>query len=405
MAKPVANSSPTRPALEVADIFRAHGAEYLQTHRVTEGQRKVIRAILQCRTAALGGHVEECNNCGAQRIAYNSCRNRHCPKCQWLEQARWVEQQVADLLPIEYYHVIFTLPQELNELARWQPRLVYDLLFEAASKTLLKFGQQELGGELGITAVLHTWGQTLQTHIHLHCLVTGGALAADGQSFRRCRQGFLCSVEELSAVYRAHYCAGLRRWAQQAANSGAPMEAQWAAQAGRLAGALSERAWVVYAKRPHCGPGQVIEYLSRYTQRVASSNARLLDLSEGVVSFRYKDYRAGGVNQVMRLPASEFIRRFLQHVLPAGYVRIRHYGLLASRERGRKLARCRELLRTAPVGQVVQQAAKAELLRGLSARELKRCEECGSSELVRVAQWQGGESPPLKLGQGERRMA
>lgn len=405
LTKPAVNSSPARPALEVADIFRAHGAEYLQTHRVSEGQRKVIRAILQCRTAALGGHVEECNNCGVQRIAYNSCRNRHCPKCQRLEQARWVEQQVADLLPIEYYHVIFTLPQELNELARWQPRLVYDLLFAAARETLLEFGQRELGGELGLTAVLHTWGQQLQTHIHLHCLVTGGALSADGQSFRRCRQGFLFDVTKLSAVYRAHYCAGLRRWAQQAANSAAPVEAQWAAQAERLAAELSELAWVVYAKRPHCGPQQVIEYVSRYTQRVAISNTRLLELAEGVVSFRYKDYRAGGVSKVMRLPASEFIRRFLQHVLPAGYVRIRHYGLLASRERARKLARCRALLRAAAVERALPEETRAEWWRRLSERELKRCEECGSGELVRVAQWNCGESPPLRLGKAARRVA
>jgi hypothetical protein len=264
-----------------------------------------MQAILRRRTAALGGHVEECHNCGAQRIAYNSCRNRHCPKCQRLEQARWVEQQVADLLPLEYYHVIFTLPQELNELARWQPRLVYDLLFAAASASLQESGQRKLGGESGVTAVLHTWGQTLQTHIHLHCLVTGGALSEDGQSFRRCRQGFLFGVEELSAVCRAHYCAGLRRWAQTAAG------AQWAAQVERLAGELSELAWVVYAKRPLCGPQQTLEYVSRYTQRVAISNARLLELAEGVVSFRYKDYRAGGVSKIMHLPAHEFIRRFL----------------------------------------------------------------------------------------------
>lgn len=405
MATPVANSIPTRPALEVADIFRAHGAEYLQTHRVTEGQRKVLRALLHCRTAALGGHVEECNNCGAQRIAYNSCRNRHCPKCQGAEQARWVERQVADLLPIEYFHVIFTLPQELNELARWQPRLVYDLLFAAARETLLEFGQRELGGEIGVTAVLHTWGQTLQTHIHLHCLVTGGALAADEKSFRRCRQGFLCSVEELSAVYRAHYCAGLRRWAQQAGSAAAPVEAQWGARAERLAEELSAVAWVVYAKRPVCGPQQVIEYVSRYTQRVAISNARLLALSAGVVSFRYKDYRAGGVNKVMRLPASEFIRRFLQHVLPAGYVRIRHYGLLASRGRAQKLARCRALLRAASVEQTGPKETRAEWWRSSSRQALSRCAECGSGELVRVAQWKFGESPPLNCWRGARGVA
>ncbi len=405
MAAAIATTEAPRPPLEVADIFRAHGAEYLHTHRVTEAQRRVLRAIVQCRTAALGGHIEECDTCGAERIAYNSCRDRHCPKCQRLKQAVWVEERVADLLPIEYYHLVFTLPHELNELARWYPREVYDLLFEAANETLREFSRRELGGELGVTAVLHTWGQTLQYHIHLHCIVTGGALSVDGESFRRCRQGYLFGVKELSAVYRDRYCAGLRRWAREAVGVETPPGAPLAGRLEELARELSEVEWVVYAKRPLCGPEQVIEYLSRYTQRVAISNSRLIELAEGMVSFRWKDYQAGGTIKVMRLPAEEFIRRFLQHVLPEGYVRVRHYGLLASRERERKLARCRELLNAAESRREERKETSAELLLRLTGQDLAQCEQCGEGKMVRVAEWEFGERPLVGLWRRELRAA
>lgn len=375
------------PALEVADIVRAHGAEYVQTHGVTGEQRRVLRALVQCRTARLGGHVEACEKCGATRLAYNSCRDRHCPKCQGLQQVRWVEQQVADLLPLEYYHVIFTLPHELQEVARREPRAVYDLLFAAASGSLQELGQRELGGEVGVTAVLHTWGQTLQYHIHLHCLVTGGALSADGQRLRRCRVGFLVSVERLSASYRAHYCAGLRRWAERA-------EPALGAQLAVLAQTLQEREWVVYAQRPLCGPEQVIKYVGRYTQRVAISNGRLLSLTAGQVRFRYKDYRRGGLWQVMELSAAEFLRRFLQHVLPAGYVRIRHYGLLASRGRAQKLARCRVLLQVAEPERAPGREPSAALFQRLTGQDLRQCAQCGAVQMVVVVVWEAGESPP-----------
>jgi hypothetical protein len=304
-----------------------------------------------------------------------------------LQQVRWVEQQVADLLPVEYFHVIFTLPHELNEVARGQAREVYDLLFAAASGSLQELGERELGGEVGVTAVLHTWGQTLQYHIHLHCLVTGGALSADGAQFRRARAGFLFSVERLSAAYRARYCAGLRRWAARA-------EPGLGAQLAELAQTLSARAWVVYAQRPVCGAAQVIEYVSRYTQRVAISNGRLLSLTEGRVRFRYKDYQRGGVWQVMELSANEFLRRYVQHVLPAGYVRIRHYGLLASRCRAAKLARCRALLQVAEVGRATGWEASVTLLARLTGQDLTQCAQCGVGRMVVVAHWEAGKSPP-----------
>lgn len=335
VSAPVAS---TRPPLELADVFRASSEVYLHTHSLTTQQRRVMRAILGCRTAAMGSHTEPCANCGQPRIAYNSCRNRHCPKCQQHKQLLWTAQREAELLPLEYFHVVFTLPHQFNEWARRYPRVMYDLLFAAATKSLLALGRRTLGGELGITAILHTWGQTLQQHIHLHCIVTGGALSADGQRFPRTRPGFLGSVEALSASYQQHYLAGLQRWAAESD------EADLTRELRALVQSVSTRAWVVYAKRPMCGPQQVISYLGRYTQRVAIGNSRLLSLRAGRVRFRWKDYRANGQTKAMELSCEEFTRRFLQHVLPSGYVRIRHYGLLASRGRAQRLARCRVLL-------------------------------------------------------------
>lgn len=327
-----------RPPLELADVFRASGAAYEQTHPTTMQQRRVLRAIVNCRTAALGSHREPCANCGRERIAYNSCRNRHCPKCQQHKQLLWTAQRAAELLPIEYFHVVFTLPHQFNPWVRRYPRTIYDLLFASATQSLLSMGRRNLGGALGITAVLHTWGQTLQQHIHLHCIVTGGALSADGQRFQRARPGFLGAVEALSAQYKAHYHANLQRWAEEADDPHLTRELR------ALMESVAATAWVVYAKRPMCGPQQVIAYLGRYTQRVAIGNSRLLSLTAGRVRFRWKDYRAHGQAKAMELSCEEFTRRFLQHVLPPGYVRIRHYGLLASRGRAQRLARCRVLL-------------------------------------------------------------
>ena len=334
-----------RPLLELADVFRAGGEEYLRTHPVTLQQRRVLRAIVNCRTAALGSHTESCANCGQARIAYNSCRNRHCPKCQQHKQMLWTAQREAELLPIEYFHVVFTLPHELNAVARRYPRTIYDFLFAAATHSLLALGQRTLGGALGITAVLHTWGQTLQQHLHLHCLVTGGALSAAGQRFQRARAGFLGSVEALSASYQQHYVSALQRWAATTD------DALLARELRDLTQRVAKTAWVVYAKRPMCGPQQVIAYLGRYTQRVAIGNSRLLSLTAERVRFRWKDYRAQGQVKAMELTHEEFTRRFLQHVLPTGYVRLRHYGLLASRGRAQRLARCRALLQASASGE------------------------------------------------------
>lgn len=345
-----------RPAYELADIVRAYGATYRRTHDVLPVQSLALRAIARCRTAALGGHVEACDACSARRVAYNSCRNRHCPKCQGRARAKWVAAQQALLLPIEYFHVVFTLPHTLNALARVNPRRVYALLFHAAATTLQCFARdpRHLGAELGVTAVLHTWGQNLSQHLHVHCVVTGGGLSADGQRWVRTRRGFLFPVRALSKVFRGKFVAGLRQLrarqllhfaGDSAALTDEHVWTDWLR-------ALRVTAWVVYAKPPFGGPERVLKYLGRYTHRIAISNQRLVSIGDGIVRFCWKDYAHHNQVRVMALPAAEFLRRFLLHVVPSAFMRIRHFGLLANRHRAAKLARCRALLEPTTPGKV-----------------------------------------------------
>jgi putative transposase/transposase-like zinc-binding protein len=339
---------PSSPPVEVADIVRAYGTAFRATHTVSHEQARVLRAIAHCRTAALGGHVEHCVSCGTERICYDSCRNRHCPKCQGRARAKWLAAEQALLLPIPYFHVVFTFPHYLNPLIRVNQRLLYDLLFQTAAQTLQEFARapNHLGAELGITAVLHTWGQTLTEHVHVHCVVTGGGVSLDGTQWRACPRRFLFAVKALGAVFRGKYLAGLERLRTQQqltfAGESAPLaeEAAWIP----LRQHLSAKPWVVYAKPPWGSPEQVLKYLSRYTHRVAIANSRLVFVGNGVVRFRYTDYAAGGTAKVMELRAEEFLRRFLLHVVPTAFVRIRHYGLLANRARQEKLTRARHLL-------------------------------------------------------------
>src|SRR5713101_380979 len=335
-----------RPRLELAEIVRHDVDDDRRTHRLTSVQHRALRAIAACRTATLGGHRETCDRCGTVRLAYNSCRNRHCPKCQTLTKERWLSARRADLLPIPYFHVVFTLPHDLNALAQGNPRVIYALLFRAAADTLLTFGRdpRHLGGTIGITAILHTWSQTLTEHVHVHCLVTGGALSPDRTRWIRGRPTFLFPVKALSAVFRAKYLAGLHRAFTDGqltfAAGTAPL-----ADAGRFAALLAQlRAtpWVVYAKRPIGGQAQVLKYLCRYTHRIAISNARLVSRVDGVVHFRWKDYADGGRPKIMALGVEEFLRRFLVHVLPRGFVRIRHFGFLANRQRRSAIACARQ---------------------------------------------------------------
>ena len=334
--------------LTLGDLVRAHGDAYRRTHRLATVQRLALGAIAACRTALLGGHRETCDHCGATRLTFNSCRNRHCPTCQAQASARWIAARRADLLPIPYFHVVFTLPHALNALAQGNPRVLYTLLFRAAADTLLTFGRdpRHLGGTIGITAILHTWSQTLTEHLHVHCLVTGGALSRDRTRWIHGRAAFLFPVQALSIVFQAKYLEGLHH-AFQAGQLTFAAGTTPLADAARFAALLAQlRAtpWVVYAKRPFGGPAQVLTYLGRYTHRIAISNARLVSLVDGVVRFRWKDYADRGHTKIMALAVDEFLRRFLLHVLPRGFVRIRHFGLLANGQRRSAIRRARHLL-------------------------------------------------------------
>ena len=388
--------APTRRRGELADLVRTHGAAYRQAHRLTRGQHRALRAIGACRTAALGGHTEECDHCGALRIAYNSCRNRHCPKCQTLAKERWLAARRADLLPVEYFHVVFTLPHALNPLAQGNPRVLYGLLFQAARETLATFGDdpRHLGGEVGGLAILHTWGQTLEQHLHLHCVVPGGALTRDGRTWRPAKPGFLFPVRALARVFRGKYLAGL----QQAFTRGALRFASGVAGLAdptvfrQFLTMLRASDWVVYAKPPFTGPTQVLEYLGRYTHRVALSNDRLLSVDGGQVRFRWRDYAHANRLKTMTLAAEEFLRRFLLHVLPDGFVRIRHFGFLANRGRTGKLAQCRALLAAVPPETPAVESVAALLLR-LTGVDITQCPVCRAGHLRVTAVFRPGHPP------------
>jgi hypothetical protein len=341
-----------RPALEVADIFRAHGPAWRDAQRGHLGlaQLKVMSAITQCRTAALGGHVLRCDGCGLDQVSYNSCRNRHCPKCQSSAAKRWLDARQADLLPVEYYHVVFTLPAPIADIAYQNKAALYGLLFDISAETLLRIAAdpKHLGASIGATLVLHTWGSALTHHPHVHGIVPGGGLAPDGSHWVACRPGFFLPVRVLSRLFRRRFLEELQRlhdggqlrfFGEHAALANAAAFKTWLAP-------LRKSEWVVYAKRPFAGPQAVLAYLSRYTHRVAISNSRLLSMDERGVTFRWKDYRAKGKtrHKAMTLSPQEFMRRFLLHVLPGGFHRIRHYGLLANSNRRDNLALARELL-------------------------------------------------------------
>jgi hypothetical protein len=342
----------SRPPLEVADIVRARGLEYRRVHRghLSLGQLKVLSAIERCRTAELGGHRLHCDTCNTDTLAYNSCRNRHCPKCQASAAERWLEAQEANILPVPYCHVVFTLPEALRSIAWQNKAVVYDLLFKLASKTLLTIAAdaKHLGAEVGLTAVLHTWGSSLSHHPHLHCIVTGGGLSEDGKRWVRSRPNFFVPVKVLSRLFRRYFLEALIK-AHGKGKLRFFTDLEHLNDTDSFAGylePLKKIDWVVYAKRPFAGPEAVLTYLSRYTHRIAISNRRLLAFDERGVTFRYKDYRRKKANPwtSMTLNTDEFLRRFLLHVLPSGFHRIRHYGLLANARRKHKLKIARELL-------------------------------------------------------------
>ena len=358
------NTLAARPRLEVADIFRAHGAAYRQCHPLSAEQAAVLRRLAACRTAALGGHVEACDRCGYARITYNSCRDRHCPKCQAAKRAQWLEVRLERLLPVDHFHVVFTLPDSLNPLMRYNQRRLYDLLFQAAAQTLLTLAAdpKRLGAQIGVTAILHTWGQNLLFHPHLHCVVTGGGLVADGRWVAG-RANYFLPVKVLGRMFRGKFLDGLQQALAQGDLSLTGSVAELAEPRAwrRWMDRLYRQEWLVYAKRPFGGAERVFRYLGRYSHRVAISNSRLLTLENEHVSFQYKDYADDKRLKVMRLSADEFIRRFLLHVLPKRFVRIRHYGLLAGRNVNTRLAYCHQLLAdTAPAALTANKPAWLE---------------------------------------------
>jgi putative transposase/transposase-like zinc-binding protein len=336
--------------LEVADIFRRHGDAWRTANagHLSHGQLRVMSAIEACRTAALGGHVEQCEDCAHTRIAYNSCRNRHCPKCQWSAAAEWLAARQAELLPVPYFHVVFTLPAQIGAIPSQNKAKVYGILFKAAAEALTTIAAdpKHLGARIGLTAVLHTWGQNLDHHPHVHCIVPGGGLAPDSERWVACRPNFFLSVRVLSRQFRrlflqyldAAFVAGELQFFSDLTALRAPSAFK------QYLAPLRRSEWVVFAKHPFAGPEQVLAYLARYTHRVAIANSRLVSLSDRKVCFRWKDYRQDGKGKVMTLQAGEFIRRFLMHTLPDGFHRIRHYGLFANGHRADKVELCRKLL-------------------------------------------------------------
>ncbi|SDE42972.1 Transposase zinc-binding domain-containing protein [Variovorax sp. CF079] len=355
-----------------------------------------MRAIETCRTAALGGHVEQCDACGHQRIAFNSCRNRHCPKCQSLARAQWLEDRQAKLLPVEYFHVVFTVPQEIAAIAYQNKAVVYDILFHAAAETLrtIAADPRHLGASIGFISILHTWGQNLMHHPHLHCVVPGGGLAPDGQRWVACRPGFFLPVRVLSRLFRRLFLERLHQASEEGAlrffTSLAPLQ-EPAVLATYLA-PIARTEWVVYSKPPFGGAHQVLEYLGRYTHRVAISNNRLVEFTGRTVAFAWKDYRHESRRKVMRLEAGEFVHRFLLHVLPTGFQRIRHYGLLANRNRDARLEHCRELM-AAPVVELpaapIGYQDRYQRLTGVSLRD---CPHCGHGQMILIESFLPGTS-------------
>jgi hypothetical protein len=380
------------PGLEVAHIVARFGPAYREQHRLPERHRRVLWDIENCRTEALGGHLSECDHCGARQVHYNSCRNRHCPKCQSLDKERWLEKRSQELLPVPYFHVVFTLPQELNPLVLRNQRVLYDLLFETASQTLLEIAADPkyLGAQIGMLGVLHTWNQQLLDHPHVHFIVPGGGLSPDRRRWVACRPSFFLPVRVLSRVFRRKFLHRLRALYAEGALSfpGQIAELGQKASFDELIARLFAKKWVVYSKPPFGGPQQVLDYLARYTHRVAISNNRLVRMDDEQVTFSYRDRAHGDRCREMTISGEEFLRRLLLHVLPDGFVRIRSYGLLASRNREKNLALCRELLgaELPPARPETPRESWNELLQRLTGIDPLVCPQCQKGHLRTIGE-------------------
>jgi len=379
---------------EVADVIREHGAAFLERHRPSREQRRVLTDLVQCRTAILGGHAKKCDQCGHIVCVYNSCRNRHCPKCQGAARAAWLEARQQELLDVEYFHVVFTLPHELAPLALQNRRTVYALLFRAASETLLTLARdpRQLGARIGCLAVLHTWGQNLLAHPHLHCVIPGGGMSLDGERWVSCRDGFFLPVRLLSRLFRGKFLAMLLLAfeQQQLEFHGQLTELQHPKAWEGWLEPLRNKEWLVYAKPPFGGPRQVLKYLARYTHRVAISNRRILSFDKDRVTFTWKDYASGNRRRIMTLDPHEFLRRFLLHVLPSGFTRIRYFGFLANRNRAENLLQARRLIEEHRADGNGNNAAETSfeptrpLHNATGTDEIELCPECKNGRLFLI---------------------
>jgi len=368
---------------EIQDIFRLYGEAYLNQAKLPPHVWKAVRAIIDCRTAALGGHTDTCDECGFVKISYNSCRNRHCPKCQALTKERWVLDREAELLPVPYFHVVFTLPEELNHVVLQNSALLFNLLLTASAETLrvLSRDKKYLGAEIGFTSILHTWGSNLSFHPHVHIVVPGGGITADGQ-WKNSRKKFFIPVKVMAKLFRGKFMYALQKMRSEI--RGLEDDSVWRTTANTL----YSKDWYVYCKRPFKTCQSVLQYLGRYTHRVAISNHRILSIHDGKVSFKWRDYKNGAKEKVMVLTADEFIRRFLLHILPQGFTKIRHYGFLASAVKAKKLALCKKL--TGATAMIKVKLSAVDLMKKLTGRDITLCPCCGVGHFTSVS----GTSPP-----------
>lgn len=390
--------------IEIQDIFEQYGNEYREKHRLPYHITRAMAAIELCRTAKMGGHVDECDSCGHLKISYNSCRNRHCPKCQTFAKEKWIENRKEDLLPVEYFHVVFTIPEELNFITFLNQKEVYSIFFKSVSETLIELSKdiKYLGAEIGFTTILHTWGQNLMNHPHIHCIVPGGGLSIDGKRWVNSKKGFFIPVKVLSRKFRGKFLYYLRRiyYEKKFKFTGDVEPLKDKDKFKLFADKLYRKEWVVYCKPPFKSAEHVFEYLGRYTHRVAISNNRIVKLENGMVTFKWRNYKDDNRQKLMTVTAEEFIRRFLMHILPSRFVKIRHYGILSNRNRNLKLKKCKNNLGMITISNKlsISDMSTAELFLKLTGRDITKCPCCEKGKMIKKETFIPKNcSPPLML--------
>jgi len=371
--------------LELADIFRQFGDSYRRIHRMPLVHHKVMHAVEVCRTSYLGGHMRRCDSCGYEHPTYNSCGNRHCPKCQSIAKVRWLKKRQEELLPVNYFHNVFTIPHDLNTLARPNKKVIYDILFRSVSETLIEFGENELGGKVGFLAILHTWDQKLSEHIHLHCIIPAGALSADRKRWTgTSNDDFLFSVKALSKVFRCKFLCYLKKAYTKGDITFAGKSTEYESKEGfkSLIDRLYRKDWIVYSKKPFAGPQKVLDYLGRYTHRIAISNDRIKGVAGDMVTFTYRDRKDSNIKKDITLSAGEFIRRFLTHVLPGSYTRIRHFGFLANRNRSENISCVKKLLGVSPSNDEIKEQSMQEIMLEITGKDILKCPRCRTGTMT-----------------------